>query len=266
MIYIKTYCYSEHEIEFIDAQLTEANSFIDRFIVYEYNFTHQGEKKPYRLRTLIEKIKQKYPNKIIYRPIDLEELIVKTNDENVIHTFNETIQRSFFFNDPLISLNQEDIIIDVDVDEIIYNSSYPIILKLAKLSPIPIGLRLNQFFYKTNYLWLNKYIKAPSIYSVRSLKNKSNHLYDFFKTPHVRDLFIHYPFPVGAHLSWCMSPEMMIRKLNSYAHTKYKKYAQLNLLKDAIRNKEYIFDKNVKFHIAELSQKDIRIPKYFRNK
>ena len=45
MIYIKTYCYNQHELPFLITQLQEGWDYIDKFCVYEYNFTHTGNKK-----------------------------------------------------------------------------------------------------------------------------------------------------------------------------------------------------------------------------
>ena len=45
MIYIKSYCYSKHELPFIIAQLQEGYKYIEKLILYEYNYTHTGCEK-----------------------------------------------------------------------------------------------------------------------------------------------------------------------------------------------------------------------------
>ena len=45
MIYIKSYCYSKHELPFIISQLEESYNYVDKVCVYEYNYTHTGKKK-----------------------------------------------------------------------------------------------------------------------------------------------------------------------------------------------------------------------------
>ena len=42
MIYIKSYCYSKHELPFIISQLQEGYKYIEKLILYEYNYTHTG--------------------------------------------------------------------------------------------------------------------------------------------------------------------------------------------------------------------------------
>ena len=42
MIYLKSYCYNKHELAFIIANLMEGYNFIDKLLLYEYNFTHTG--------------------------------------------------------------------------------------------------------------------------------------------------------------------------------------------------------------------------------
>ena len=264
MIYIKTYCYSEHELEFIKAQLVESDGFVDKVVVYEYNVTHRGDSKPFRLADLLAELPPDLKKRLIYRPINIDEITVKTNDAKLIHEINEPIQRSYFFNDSQFSIKRHDIIFDVDVDEIVYARYYPILIFAARYLPIPIGLKLNQFFYRKNYLWRDANFKSPAVYRFGSIANKARVLNETFKFFHQRDLKLHFPMRCGAHLSWIMPTEMMIRKLKSYSHPEYEKYAVTEVLEEAIKNKEYVFDTNRSFHIDELDWSDPRIPSVFR--
>ena len=45
MIYLKTYFYAPHEIDYIYLNLCESYDFIDKFIVCEYNVYHTGREK-----------------------------------------------------------------------------------------------------------------------------------------------------------------------------------------------------------------------------
>ena len=49
MLYLKSYCYSKHELPFIIANLDEGFEHIDKLILYEYNFTHTGLPKEYEI-------------------------------------------------------------------------------------------------------------------------------------------------------------------------------------------------------------------------
>lgn len=264
MVYIKTYCYSEHELDFIKAQLIESEGFVDKVIVYEYNVTHRGDYKPFRLSNLIAQIDPKLRERLIYRPVEINNISVETKDPKLVHEINEPIQRSYFFNDKFFSLSSQDIIFDLDVDEIIYSKFYPILIKATRIFPFPIGLKLNQFFYRKNYLWCNAEFKSPTVYRFGSVLGKGRPLSNSFKLFHQRDVRFHFPIICGAHLSWVMPVEMMVRKLRSYAHPEYEKFASEEILQRAIENKEYIFNLNRPFTIEELSWSDSRIPLYLR--
>lgn len=264
MIYIKTYCYSEHEFEFIKAQLIESEGYVDKIILYEYNVTHRGEDKPYRMAHLIESLEPRYASRLIYRPVDIKHLSKCGKDFHTVHCINEPIQRSYMFNDSSIRLESDDIIFDVDVDEIIYKKCYIYLIFMAKYLFWPIGIKLNQFFYRKNYLWTNANFRSPTVYKYSVVSRNVKELFNGFVIAHRRDINFFLPWPCGAHLSWIMPVEMMIRKLKSYSHPEYEIYADQIILEEAILNKKYIFDRTRKFNILELDFDDIRIPEYFR--
>lgn len=92
-IYIKSYCYSEHEIPFIIANLTENYKHIENFLLYEYNFTHTGLVKSFNLEKHLLEIPKKFRNKLVYKKVDLNKYIKNYfNNEEKIHKFNEPIQ------------------------------------------------------------------------------------------------------------------------------------------------------------------------------
>jgi hypothetical protein len=264
MIYLKTYCYSEHEIDFIKAQLIESDGYVDKIIIYEYNVTHRGEQKPYRLSTLIDAIEPRLRSRLLYRPVDIKEISIKTDSPEIIHSNNEPIQRSYFFNDTLIKPMPDDIIFDVDIDEIIYRNCYPWLIKASKILNMPFSIKLNQFFYQENLLWKDAGFKSPAVYKYNSAMKRSIRLGNNFTIAHQRDLKIFTPRACGAHLSWVMPIDMMVRKLKSYSHPEYEKFADESVLYDAIRNKKYIFDPSRPFNVAELKKNDKRIPIFFR--
>lgn len=127
MLYLKSYCYSKHKLPFIITNLYEGLNHIDKLILYEYNYTHTGLKKDYEIEKVLHLIPIELKSKLLYKKIDLTNYIeYAVNDENKCHKINENIQRSWLFNDKDIVLNDEDIIIDIDIDEIIYRYSYMI--------------------------------------------------------------------------------------------------------------------------------------------
>jgi hypothetical protein len=266
MIYLKSYCYSEHEIDFIKAQLIESEGYVDKLVLYEYNVTHRGKSKPFRLREHIEALDPKLKSRILYRPVDIEHLCQQSDDEQNAH-INEDIQRSYFFNDDIITIQSNDIIFDLDIDEIIYKRCYPILIFMARFLKIPIGIRLNQFFYKANYYWRSSKFRSPVVYRYGAyFKKQTRYLLEGYRIEHQRNYILTTPFACGAHLSWVMPVEMMVRKIHSYAHTGFEKYADINVLKQAIKNKQYIFDDKRKFDIVTLKGNSKMIPSHFHEK
>ena len=65
-------------------------------------------------------------------------------------------------------------------------------------------------------------------------------------------------------MSWIMPVDYMIKKLHSYSHTEYRKYANKEVLTKAIDEKKYIFDLKRKFDINEIELNDSRIPIYLQ--
>ncbi len=257
MLYIKSYCYSKHELPFIISQLYEGYNHIDKLVLYEYNYTHVGTKKDYEVEKVLHLIPDNLRNKLDYKKIDLTHCIEYSNT-------NEPIQRSWLFNDIDYNLSDDDIIIDCDIDEIIYSCCYDNLINELHTRNIPLSIKLNQFFFKNNYLWSNLIFTSPTIYKYSMVKN-INTIKHNIKIKNLRDIHNKTNDIYGCHMSWVMPIDFMINKLNSYAHTEFKKFADKDILEKAIKEKKYIFEPERPFNIIELKYDDIRIPKYLQN-
>jgi hypothetical protein len=145
----------------------------------------------------------------------------------------------------------------------VYKQSYPELIKAARINNSPVSFKVNQFFYKHNYLWKITIFKSPSVYMYSSIKRmfynrKSKQLTGTRDFPNVIQ-GIH-----GAHMSWIMPVSYLQQKLESYSHPRYRIYNDPVVLKKAIEDKSYIFDLNRPFTIEELSYTDSRIPVYLQ--
>ena len=224
-VYLKTYFYVEHEIKFLIMNLMEAYHHVDHFIICEHNITHTGQPREF----IFEEHKHKFPpelmDKVIYLPQD-------------------------------ISFDNDDIIISVDADEIIYREAYDYILSEVNEKEC-VRLNLHQFFYKTNYLWEGKDFTSPIAAKYKVFR----HHYPC----NWRDVGPVVSKRVGCHFSWCMTPEEMVYKLHTYSHPRYRFCADEKLLKDAIENKKYPFDPSVDFNIRELDMNDEVLPECLRS-
>ena len=262
MIYLKSYCYSQHELPFVIANLTEGYDYIEKLTLYEYNYTHTGVKKNYEMEKVLHLIPEHLKDKLYYKKVDITNYVeyAYTNGP-LIHNVNEPIQRSWLFNDDQFHLQDNDIIIDHDIDEIIYKSSYPILIKELNQKKHPLGIRLHQFYFKHNYLWTNCNFSSPTIYKYSMVKNHNRKIKNL-SIKNLRDLPSVYKTKsvYGCHMSWVMPVDYMINKLHSYSHPEYRKFADKDTLTKAIQDKIYIFDLNRKFTIDELDIHDPKIP------
>jgi len=260
MLYLKSYCYSKHELPFIIANLEEGFDHIDKLVLYEYNFTHTGLPKEYEIEKVLHLIPQDLKTKMSYKKIDLTDYIeYAANDENKCHKINEPIQRSWLFNDKDIILHDEDVIIDIDIDEIIYKNCYTDLLQECNQRNIPLSIKLNQFFFKHTYLWSNLVFKSPTIYKYKMVKNISRTV-NGIRCKYLRDCHQTTRNIYGCHMSWVMPIDDMLKKIYSGAHTKYHHLGKREILEKAIKDKKYVFDLQRPFVIIELNITDIRIP------
>lgn len=263
MLYLKSYCYNKHELPFLITQLQEGYDYVDKFCIYEYNYTHTGILKDYEMEKVLHLIPNKLKNKLYYCKVDLAPYIIETFNEEICHNINERIQRNWFFNDPNINLKDDDIIIDVDCDEIIYKNSYKKLLQ--ELNNDILGIRMNLFFYKNNYLWTNNVYKSSAICKYKTIKNKCKIV------KNLKTFDLRYPKKIskglyGCHMSWVMPVQHMVEKCYKTAHTSFRHLAKKEILEKAIIEKKYIFDLKRPFNILELSLTDYRIPKYLQKK
>ncbi len=260
MLYLKSYCYSKHELPFIIANLDEGFGHIDKLILYEYNFTHTGLSKEYEVEKVLHLIPEYLKTKLLYKKIDLTKYIdYAVDDEHKCHEINENIQRSWLFNDADIVLRDDDIIIDIDIDEIIYKKSYVNLINELNSKNKPLSIRLNQFFFKHNYLWSDCAFDAPAIYKYKMVKNINKNIKGiqckYQRYCHQKSSNIY-----GCHMSWVMPIDDMLKKIRSGAHTKYHHLGKREILEKAINEKKYIFDPKRSFTIDVLDLKDSRIP------
>jgi len=264
MLYLKSYCYSQHELPFIISNLQEGYDYIDKLVLYEYNFTHTGVKKEYEIEKVLHLIPENLKQKLYYKKVDITNYVEYAYENGpLIHAVNEPIQRSWFYNDQNFNLQDDDIIIDHDIDEIIYKNSYTKLIDELNNRGTPLSIKLNQFFFKHNYLWTDCNFSSPTIYKYNMVKNIPRKVKGL-SIKNLRDLHMKTENIHGCHMSWIMPTDYMVKKLHSYSHPEFRKYADKNLLQKAIDDKIYIFDTSRPFNIDELNINDEKIPEYIQ--
>ena len=253
--FLKTYCYAENEIQFIVANLKECYDHIEKMIVCEFDINHTGVKRKFQHKNLKDLVPVEFRDKIDYHACEVFDITARAYErEDLIHGVNEPVMRSYFTK--LYDFNDDDIIISVDADEIMYRDKVQYIKDQVEKHKV-ISLKLRQFFYKKNYLWKDKDFTSPIAAYYSHINPKfPNNWRDVGK---VTDEY------VGCHFSWCMDVDAMIHKLHTYSHPRYRFCANKELLENAIENKEYPFDTNIDFNIQELKEDDPIIPKSMQN-
>ena len=212
MIYLKSYCYSKHELPFVISQLIEGWDFIDKLCLYEYNYTHTGVEKEYEMEKVLHLIPENLKKKLYYKKVDLTKYHVNSyNNENLCHSVNEPIQRSWFFNDTNLNLLDNDIIIDIDIDEIIYKDSYSELINELNEKNCLLSIRMNLFFFKQNYLWTDNICNASTICKYSMIKNNKRQIKGI-NVIKMRDCTVRTKNICGCHMSWVMPIDNMVNK------------------------------------------------------
>lgn len=254
MIFLRTYMYVPHEVDFVIANLEECYDYIDKMIVCEYDIYHTGEKRVFQFQHLKSMIPHHLRDKIDYHACKVFDLTERAyHDENTIHRVNEPVMRSCFTK--LYDFCDDDVIICVDADEILYGEKVPYVLDQVE-SNRAVALKMRQFFWRKTYLWKNKVFRS-------GLAAKYGRVPVTFPF-NWRDMGVLTDDFVGGHFSWCMDTDAMIHKLHTYGHPRYRFCANKTVLEAAIENKEYPFDPSIAFDIEELGVDDSRIPKSVR--
>jgi|GEM_PF-1293409 len=258
MIYLNTFFYAPLEIKWLKLNLLESYDHIDKFIICEHDVYHTGKHREFIFHKYQEELPEKLRDKIIYLKCYVRnETVDAYNDEETIHRINEPAMRNHVLK--LLNFNDDDILINVDADEIIYGESYDYILhELVRNQVINhegiIRLRLHQFFYKPTYLWEGLDITAPIAAFYKTLNdNCPNSWRSKGRTIEKK---------VGCHFSWCMTIDEMMHKLNTYGHPKYRFCADKKLLENAVKQKIYPFEPKRDFRIREISLKNAILPKH----
>lgn len=266
MLYLKSYCYSQHELAFVIANLIEGWDYIEKLCLYEYNFTLTGIKKEYELEKVIHNIPQHLRSKLYYKKIDLTNHIEYAYENGpLIRKVNEPIQQSWLFNDSHFNLQDDDIIIDHDIDEIIYRDSYVPLIEELNHKNRPLSIKLNQFFFKHTYLWTNCGFSGPTIYKYNMVKNRKQ-VINGIRIKNLRFLPQKTSTIYGCHMSWIMPIDNMLKKFHQYSHPEFRKFANREILEKAIKDKIYVFDTRRPFNIQEIDLNDRRIPIHLQNR
>ena len=246
-------CFLYHDENLIlDIRFNTLSKYVDKFVVVESKFDHQGNKK--NLNFEIDKF-QKFKDKIIY-------LVIENFPEKLSNWERENFQRNYIING-LSSANEDDYILISDADEI------PDLSNIKNIDDFKFTVFEQKMYYykinlqnKTYPLWYGsrickkKYLKSPQW--IRNQKIKDYPFWKFYKIKWniIKD--------GGWHFSFLMRPEEIRAKINSFAHAEYNNdnYKSLEKIKDSIENKIDLFNRPIDYETQKFDQ---TFPDYILN-
>ena len=210
-IYLRTIFTDKDEVLYIISQILELYEVVDKFIIIEPGFTHNGEKRnKIGDQSFKDLLKEKY-KKVDYIFYDISKRIIKAENSK-IPFHNEKITRNAFYK--YYEFDSSDIIICTDADEILYESY---VKKIIEKLNRPFGLfrafapACHQFMFNDQLQAQNFLFYGPCIQ--KAFRKKSG-----FPTKWRNDGYDDLEIG-GCHFSWCMKPKALINKLNSWAHS-----------------------------------------------
>jgi len=244
----------------LDIRLNTLNEHINKFIITEATYTHNGE--PKKLRFDISKFK-KFKDKINYIVVDKEpENIIKLSSNDTKEQRGEKLilngmARDYFQRQSLTegikNADNNDLILISDLDEVPSFKN----LNFSKINNQVIIFEQKMLYYKLNllyedYNWLGtRAIKKKNLISPQWLRNIKGRNYPkwridilFSKKKYSNLIFIKNG---GWHFTCLRNAEELEKKLLNFAHHYEYQESGLNLdkIKQFIKEKKVIYDHNV---------------------
>ena len=235
------FMYNNEEL-ILDLRLNYLDKYVEKFIIAESKYDHQGNLKKnfFKIENFF-----KFKKKIIHLYID-------EFPNNISNWERESYQRNFILN-ALEDLSNEDFIMISDVDEI------PNMENLNHISKYKYtAFKQKNFCYKFNLInktfpdWYGtkickkKYLKSPQW--LRKQKVKKFSLIRFYK---INWNIINNG---GWHFSYLMDPISIRNKIMSFGHSEYnkKEFIDLNKIEEKIKNKQDLFGRQQFFKKIEV--------------
>ena len=236
----------------LDIRLHTLNKFVEKFIIVESKYDHQGNKK--ELNFNIENFAS-FKDKIIY-------LVIEKFPENISNWDKENFQRNYI-SKGLYSALDEDYIMISDVDEI------PDISKIKKLGNSKFTVfEQKMFYYKINVAnqthphWYGSRIcKKKHLKSPQWLRDQKVKRYTFWRFDKIQWNIIKNG---GWHFSFLMNPKEIQKKINSYAHSEFNnnKYKDLGRIKKMIDSRLDLYSRPISYDLVKF---DKTFPEYIYN-
>ena len=244
----------------LDIRLNSLDKFVNKFVITEATYTHNGSKK--KLNFDIRKF-QKFKDKIDYIVVDNQpNNILQLSDKDTKDQKGEKLilngmARDYFQRECLFkgmkNAADEDLIIISDLDEIPNLNK----LNFQNIKNNIVIFEQKMFYYKLNlfykdFVWQgSKAVKYKNFISPQWLRNIKGRKYPiwridtlFSKKKYSNLMFVK---DGGWHFTCLRTPEELEKKLLNFAHHYEYEESGLNLknLKDLMAEKRVMYDHNI---------------------
>ena len=211
----------------LDIRLNTLDPYVDKFVIVESNFYHNGKDKNFMFDI---NDYQNYKEKIIYIKVSDRPLEIKNynhNDIESVDIFNSLLLDNFQRNKILLGLanaNQEDIVIISDIDEIpnLANVDFKLISKKF------IFFKQDFFYYKfnlkhPNLRWFgSKATKLKNLKTPQFLRNLKNKVYPWWRLDILFSKKKSFNIKIiedgGWHFTNIKTADDIYKKMNYFAH------------------------------------------------
>ena len=246
-------CFSYHNEDLVlDIRLNTLDRFIEKFIIVESKYDHQGNKK--NLNFDIKNF-TKFKDKIIY-------LVIDSFPDSFNNWERENYQRNYLANGFNVASDNDYLIIS-DVDEI------PNLKNMNNFDKYKYSV-FNQkmFYFKINLLnvtqvkWYgSRMCKKKNLLSPQWLRSQKIKKKNFWNFNRISWNIINNG---GWHFSYLMKPEQIKKKISSFAHAEYNNsnFNTIEKIERAINNKKDIFGRDMFYEKVDL---DETFPEYILN-
>ena len=238
-----------------DFRYNVMKNYVDKFVICESLYDHRNNKKGVNFDP-----EKKYIND----PQILHIVVEKPFPKNTNAWQNQAIQRDYIIK-KLNFAEDNDFIFFSDPDEILN----PEVLKNFDLKK-KYGIFLQRFFnYKFNIFnpyespWEGtKVCKKKNLKSIdfmREKVRKKNLRYKFYRFDKEKNIQIFEN--AGWHFNNVMSPEMISKKLKTFAHNEFssEEFSSVETIRNKINAKVDLFNRNEKYEVVKI---DESFPKY----
>ena len=232
-----------NELDLLELRLNELSDIVDKFIIVESHYTHTGKEKPLYYKENKERF-AKFSDKIIHIVVDME----GEPDSSLDPWDRERNQRDSIAKG-LVGCSDDDIVCVSDVDEI------PRSEKLAEYSVKDglVCLEQDLHYYSIDMRCEEKW-NWFKILPYSMLKNMTPCQVRYTEAPKtVKN--------AGWHFSFLGDIDMIIKKIESFAHHEYDNdhFKNRERIKEAIKNKVDVFERGMKYSSVKI---DYTYPQY----